>query len=44
MPTELEAENARLKFEVETLTAQRNSAQKKAKLYHRKWKNLIQDT
>lgn len=43
MSTELEAENAKLRFEVETLKAQRNSAQKKAKLYHRKWKGLVQE-
>ncbi len=43
MPSELEAELARLRAEVETLTSQRNSAQKKAKLYHRKWKRLVQE-
>lgn len=43
MPSELEAELARLRTEVETLTAQRNSAQKKAKTYHRKWKRLVQE-
>jgi hypothetical protein len=45
MPTqfEIEAENARLRFEVEVLTAQRNSAHRRAKRYHRKWKTLIQE-
>ncbi len=43
MSSELEAENARLRTEVETLTAQRNSAQKRAKRYFRKWKELVQE-
>ena len=40
---QLEAENARLRAEVEALTAQRNSAHRRAKRYHRKWKTLIQE-
>ena len=43
MSNELEAEIARLRAEVESLKAQRNSALKRAKLYFRKWKGLVQE-
>lgn len=43
MSAELEAEIARLRAEVKTLTAQRNSAHRKAKHYFRKWKRLVQE-
>jgi hypothetical protein len=43
MSTELEAENARLRAELEAVTKQRNSAHRKAKSYFRKWKRLSQE-
>ena len=43
MSAELEAEIARLRAEVKTLTAQRNSGHRKAKHYFRKWKSLVQE-
>lgn len=43
MSAELEAEIARLRAEVKTLTEQRNSAHKRAKHYFRKWKSLVQE-